>query len=54
MSELTVISSIGRLFTACAAGVVENAAVVIRDGVISYAGPEALLSEHLDGVARRG
>ncbi len=54
MGELTIISSIGRLFTAGAAGVVENAAVVIRDGTISFAGPEALLAEHLVGIRSDG
>lgn len=47
MSRVTVIRSIGRLFTAGDAGIVERAAVVVRDGAISYAGPEDLLPSQL-------
>jgi imidazolonepropionase len=46
-SDLLVLRSIGRLFTAGGAGVVEHAAVVVRDGLISYAGPEASLPAQL-------
>jgi len=47
VSDTLVLRSIGRLFTATECGVIEHAAVVVRDGVITYAGPEVSLPAHL-------
>jgi len=44
VSALVTLSTIGRLFTSSGAGVIEDAAVAVRDGMIVYAGPEAGLS----------
>jgi imidazolonepropionase len=47
MSRLTTLTAIGRLFTAGDAGTIEGAAVAVGDGVITYAGPEAGLTDAL-------
>jgi imidazolonepropionase len=41
MTDVFVLRSIGRLFTSGTLGVIEDAALVVRDGRIDYAGPEA-------------
>jgi imidazolonepropionase len=50
MSEAMVLRSIGRLVTAGEAGTIDDAAVVLRDGVIVYAGPESELPAALAGT----
>lgn len=43
MGSVVLLRSIGRLFTAGTAGTIDAAAVLVRDGLIVYAGPEASL-----------
>ncbi|MGO8874507.1 MAG: imidazolonepropionase [Acidimicrobiales bacterium] len=47
MGAALLLRSIGRLFTAGRAGTIDAAAVVVRDGLIAYAGPEASLPAEL-------
>jgi imidazolonepropionase len=43
MTDVLVLRSIGRLFTSGVLGIIDHAAIVVRDGYIAYAGPQASL-----------
>ena len=48
----TMLRGIGRLFTATARGIVTDAALLVRDGEIAWAGPEGQVpsQEHDDEI----